>query len=86
MKSFNSNYTISQSHKDMIINLKLEFLKNFENKPIFQRFSNNDFILNNFIISDNKIRLTDFEFAKKTHLYFLNWLQFFKYQWILSNL
>ena len=84
-EKFYSNYTISQSHKDMIKNLKLEFIKNFENKTIFQRFSNCDFILNNFIINDNKIILTDFEFAKKTHLYFLDWLQFFRYQWIVSN-
>ena len=84
-EKFYSNYAISQSHKDMIENLKLEFIKNFENKTIFQRFSNCDFILNNFMINDNKIILTDFEFAKKTHLYFLDWLQFFRYQWIVSN-
>ena len=84
-EKFYSNYAISQSHKDMIENLKSEFIKNFENKTIFQRFSNCDFILNNFIINDNKIILTDFEFAKKTHLYFLDWLQFFRYQWIVSN-
>jgi hypothetical protein len=84
-EKFYSNYTITQSHKDMIEDLKLEFIKNFKNKTIFQRFSNCDFILNNFIINDNKIILTDFEFAKKTHLYFLDWLQFFRYQWIVSN-
>ena len=84
-ENFYLNYKISNSHKIMIENLKLEFLKNFENKTIFQRFSNCDFILNNFIISDNKITLTDFEFAKKTHLYFLDWLQLFRYQWIISN-
>ncbi len=84
-QTFNSNFKISNSHIDMIKNLKLEFIKNFENKKIYQRFSNDDFILNNFIINDNKITLTDFEFSKKTHFYFFDWFQFFKYQWIISN-
>jgi len=84
-QTFYSNFKISKSHVDMIENLRLVFLKNFENKKIFQRFSNNDFILNNFIINKNKLTLTDFEFSTKTHLYFLEWFQFFRYQWIISN-
>ena len=84
-QTFYSNIKISNSHEDMIKNLRLIFLKNFENKKIFQRFSNNDFILNNFIINKNKITLTDFEFSTKTHLYFLEWFKFFRYQWVVSN-
>ena len=84
-QNFYSHFKISNSHKDMIEYLKLEFIKNFENKNIFQRFSNCDFILNNFIINDNNMTLTDFEFSKKTHLYFLEWFQLFRYQWITSN-
>ncbi|RZD48224.1 MAG: hypothetical protein CXT78_01560 [Thaumarchaeota archaeon] len=82
---FYSDFEISNVHEDMIKNLRSVFLKNFENKKIFQRFSNNDFILNNFLIHKNKITLTDFEFSTKTHLYFLEWFKFFRYQWKISN-
>jgi len=84
-QTFYSNFEILNSHEDLIKNLRSVFLKNFENKKIFQRFSNNDFVLNNLIIHKNKLTLTDFEFSTKTHLYFLEWFKFFRYQWIISN-
>ena len=37
-KNFNSNYKISNSHKDMIINLKLEFLKILKINLFFKDF------------------------------------------------
>jgi len=56
------------------------FLQSFNGKQIFQRFSHGDFIPTNIIVNGNDLRLIDFEFAEKTHLYFLEWLRFFKFQ------
>ena len=61
------------------------FLQQFKTKKIFKRYSNGDFTPRNLIVDDVNITLTDFEFAEETHLYFLDWLRFFKQQSVLPN-
>lgn len=60
------------------------FLEHFKNNKIYKRFSNGDFVPKNLIVNGD-VTLIDFEFAEETHLYFLDWFRFFKYQFALPN-
>jgi|TARA_B100001750_G_scaffold128565_1_gene102144 hypothetical protein len=61
------------------------FLQNFKNKKISKRYSNGDFISRNILVDDENITLVDFEDGNETHLYFFDWLRFFKIQYSVSN-
>ena len=85
LETFSENFSLSSFDIKFIQQCKSIFLKNFKEKTIFQRYSNHDFISRNFIIKDQQIILVDFEFTKKTSLYFFEWFQFFKYNWPFLN-
>jgi hypothetical protein len=78
--NFISTYQPDHDETQIIENCIDFILNNFKNKPIFERFSNGDFILRNLILHDDTIHLIDFEHGEKTHLYFLEWFRFFKFQ------
>ena len=61
------------------------FLLNFKNENISKRYSNGDFISRNLIVDNENVTLVDFEYVNETHLYFLDWFRFFKYQYSISN-
>ena len=61
------------------------FLQHCKKKKIYKRYSNGDFTPRNLIVDNVDITLTDFEFVEETHLYFLDWLRFFKQQFVLPN-
>ncbi len=85
LNEFSKNNTLEKYEIDFIHQCKFIFLEYFKNKSISKRYSNNDFIPKNFIISNEKLFLIDFEFIKKTSLYFFEWYQFFKYNPLVSN-
>ena len=85
LDSFSNNYSLEKSDLEFIEQSKLIFLEFFKEKHISQRYSNNDFIQKNFIISNGKPILIDFEFLRKTTMYFFEWFQFFKYASNISN-
>ncbi|WP_220462847.1 hypothetical protein [Nitrosopumilus sp. b2] len=84
-ENFIRNYPLEKHEINFIYECKSIFYEYFKDKVVFQRYSNNDFIFKNFIISNKQPILVDFEFTKKTTLYFFEWFQFFKYNWSLSN-
>ena len=85
LDSFCNNYSLEKSDLEFIEQSKLIFLEFFKEKNISQRYSNNDFLQKNFIISNGKPILIDFEFLRKTTMYFFEWFQFFKYASNISN-
>lgn len=85
LDEFSKNYFLEKHEMIFIQECKSIFFKYFQEKNIFQRYSNNDFILKNFIISEHKLTMIDFEFLKKTSLYFFEWFQFFKYNELIHN-
>jgi hypothetical protein len=85
LNEFSKNNTLEKHEINFIHQCKSIFLEYFKNKSISKRYSNNDFIPKNFIISNEKLVLIDFEFIKKTSLYFFEWYQFFKYNSLVSN-
>ena len=85
LDSFCNNYSLEKSDLEFIEQSKLIFLEFFKEKNISQRYSNNDFLQKNIIISNGKPILIDFEFLRKTTMYFFEWFQFFKYASNISN-
>ena len=85
LDQFLKTYNPNEKEIQIIHECKSIFLQYCKTKKIFKRYSNGDFTPRNLIVNNDKITVTDFEFAEETHLYFLDWLRFFKQQSILSN-